>query len=425
MSVDTIFAVASGAGRAAVTLMRVSGPGTSALLDALCGGAPAARRASLRRLRGPDGASLDRSVVLWLPGPGSYTGEDSCELHLHGGRAVREGVADALARLGARPAEPGEFSRRAFLNGRMDLLEAEAVADLAAAETAAQRDQALRQLDGELSALTDGWAARLRRALAHQEALIDFPDEDLPADVEPGLLADASALAAELRAHLADDRRGERLRDGLVFAVTGAPNVGKSSLVNALAGADAAIVGPRPGTTRDAIEVRVTLGGAPVTLVDTAGLRETDDPVEAEGVRRARARAASADLVIELRVAGDLRPADGFVVCNKIDLGGPTPAGAAPLSLKTGEGLENVRLRLDQAARALTAAAGPPPLTRARHRSAILRAAERLEAAALAPLPELRAEDLRIALREIGRVTGLVEADEILGDIFGAFCIGK
>ena len=422
---DTIFAVASGAGRAAVTLMRVSGPDTATTLDALCGGPPAPRRAVLRRLRGPDGALLDRSLVVWLPGPGSYTGEDSCELHLHGGRAVREGVADALARLGLRPAEPGEFSRRAFLNGRMDLSEAEAVADLAEAETAAQRDQALRQLDGELSALTEGWAARLRRALAHQEALIDFPDEDLPADVEAGMLADLSALAAELRAHLADERRGERLRDGLVFAATGAPNVGKSSLVNALAGTDAAIVGARPGTTRDAIEVRVTLGGAPVTLVDTAGLRETDDPVEAEGVRRAVARAASADLVIEVRAAGDLRPVQGFVVCNKIDLGGGAPPGAMRLSLLTGEGLAELRERLHEAARTLTAAAGPPPLTRARHRSALQRAAERLDEALEASLSELTAEDLRVALREIGRITGIVEADAILGDIFGAFCIGK
>src|SRR5580698_10286029 len=304
MDGDTIFAVASGAGRAAIAVMRISGPASGAVLRALAGRLPAPRRASLRRLRDADGAELDRALVLWLPGPGSYTGEDAAELHLHGGRAVIEGVADALVALGARPAEPGEFTRRAFLNGRMDLTECEAVHDLITAETDAQRRQALRQLDGALGTLYRGWSDRLRLLLAQQEALIDFPDEDLPPEVEAQVLGELEALQREVTAHLDDDRRGERLREGLVFAITGRPNVGKSSLMNALAERDVAIVSATPGTTRDAIETRIVLAGVPVTLVDTAGLRDTTDPIEAEGVRRARARAASADLVLEVIEAG-------------------------------------------------------------------------------------------------------------------------
>ena len=304
MHADTIFAIASGAGRAAIAVMRISGPDSAALLRALAGGVPVARRASLRHLRDAAGQVLDQALVLWLPAPASYTGEDSAELHLHGGRAVIEGVADALVALGARPAEPGEFTRRAFLNGRMDLIEAEAIGDLVEAETSAQRAQALRQLEGALGGVYRDWAERLRVLLAQQEALIDFPDEDLPVETEALALAALAALTREIGAHLDDGRRGERLREGLVFAITGPPNVGKSSLVNALAERDVAIVSATPGTTRDALEARVVLAGVPVTLVDTAGLRETADAIEAEGVRRALARAAAADLVIVVGEAG-------------------------------------------------------------------------------------------------------------------------
>ena len=302
---DTIFAIASGAGRAAIAVMRISGADSAAMLRALGGRLPPPRRASLRRLRDAAGEALDQALVLWLPGPASYTGEDLVELHLHGGRAVIAGVADALVALGARPAEPGEFTRRAFLNGRMDLIEAEAVGDLVEAETSAQRAQALRQLDGALGGIYRDWAERLRVLLAQQEALIDFPDEDLPPETEALALAELAALAGEIGDHLDDGRRGERLREGLVFAVTGPPNVGKSSLVNALAERDVAIVSATPGTTRDALEARVVLGGVPVTLVDTAGLRDAQDAIEAEGVRRARARAATADLVIVVGAAGE------------------------------------------------------------------------------------------------------------------------
>ena len=336
MNADTIFAVASGSGQAALAVMRVSGAASRGILASLCGRVPAPRRASFRRLRDVEGSELDQGMVVWLPGPGSYTGEDSAELYLHGGRAVLTGVADALVALGARPAEAGEFTRRAFLNGRMDLTAAEAVHDLVAAETEAQRRQALRQLDGALGTLYGDWAERLRLLLAQQEALIDFPDEDLPPEVEDQTIVELDALRCAVAAHLDDNRRGERLREGLVFAITGAPNVGKSSLINALAERDVAIVSATPGTTRDALETRVVLAGVPVTLVDTAGLRDTVDEIEAEGVRRARARAAAADLVIVVVEAGDAPPplAGGG---RGEGVGDPKPPPPTPLPRGEGE----------------------------------------------------------------------------------------
>jgi tRNA modification GTPase len=452
MNADTIFAVASGSGQAALAVMRVSGAASRGILASLCGRVPAPRRASFRRLRNAEGSELDQGMVVWLPGPGSYTGEDSAELYLHGGRAVLTGVADALVALGARPAEAGEFTRRAFLNGRLDLTAAEAVHDLVAAETEAQRRQALRQLDGALGTLYGDWAERLRLLLAKQEALIDFPDEDLPPEMEDQTIVELDALRCAVAAHLDDNRRGERLREGLVFAITGAPNVGKSSLINALAERDVAIVSATPGTTRDALETRVVLGGVPVTLVDTAGLRDTADEIEAEGVRRARARAAAADLVIAVVEAGDTPPPLGggrwgegvgavstppppaplpqgegaiVVVANKIDLGGAVPAGAIAVSVLTGSGLPALRARLAAAARSLTEGAGPPPLTQARHRAALQEAAARLAGARCVDLPELRAEDLRLALRALGRITGSVGVEDILDTLFARFCIGK
>jgi tRNA modification GTPase len=429
MEANTIFAVASGAGYAAIAVMRISGPASRRLLAALCGHVPPPRRASLRRLRDGEAALLDQAMVVWLPRPGSYTGEDSAELFLHGGRAVLDGVAEALVRLGARPAEPGEFTRRAFLNDKMDLTEAEAVHDLVAAETAAQRRQALRQLDGALGTIYRGWAGRLRVLLAQQEALIDFPDEDLPPEVEAAVLEELAALGSEVAAHLDDKRRGERLREGLVFAVTGRPNVGKSSLVNALAEREIAIVSSTPGTTRDALETRVVLGGVPVTLVDTAGLRDSTDAIEAEGVRRARARAAEADLV--LVVTEPLSPwtpsssDDQLHVVNKLDLGGAASAGAIGVSALTGEGLDTLRAQLGSVAQSLTGTTGPPPLTQARHRAALQEAAARLADARITDLPELRAEDLRLALRALGRITGSVGVEDILDTLFARFCIGK
>jgi tRNA modification GTPase len=424
---DTIFALASGSAHAAIAVMRISGFGSGAAVAALCGGTlPAARHASLRRLRDASGGLLDQALVLWFPGPGTYTGEDCAELHLHGGRAVIDGVADALTEAGLRPAEPGEFTRRAFLNGRMDLVEAEAVHDLIAAETEAQRRQALRQLEGDLGALYQDWTGRLRGILAYQEALIDFPDEDLPPDVEDQLVATLRGVGAEIAGHLNDAGRGEKLREGLFFTITGAPNVGKSTLINALAQRDVAIVSEIPGTTRDTLETRVVLGGVPVTLVDTAGVRDTSDSVEAEGVRRALARAADADLVMTVVEAGAAaQDYAGLLIANKADLGGAGPEGALRISAKTGFGMAELRLRLASAARRMTESNGPPPLTRARHRAALLAASEHLEAAEKADLAELRGEDLRLAMRALGRITGHVGVEDILDTVFSKFCIGK
>jgi tRNA modification GTPase len=438
MASETIFAPMTALGRGAVTALRLSGPGTAAALMRLAGALPAARHAVLRRLRDASGEVLDEALLLWFPAPHSYTGEDVAELHLHGGRAVMEGVAEALTDLGLRIAEPGEFSRRAFLNGRMDLLQAEAIGDLVAAETAGQRRQALRQMEGALGTLYGDWTERLAGILAHQEALIDFPDETLPPAVETEMLRAIAALSAEIALHLADGRRGERMREGLVFVVQGVPNAGKSTLVNVLAGRDVAIVSPAAGTTRDVLEVQLTLGDAPVTLIDTAGLRETDDPVEAEGVRRARAKAQAADLILTLipvdgpvdqlpsapEIAADARP-EQLLIATKADLG-TAPAGIDhAVSARSGLGMAELRDRLDVLARRMTAASGPPPLTRQRHRALLRDAAMHLASAEAESEPELRAEELRLALAAIGGITGAVGVEALLDRIFGDFCIGK
>ncbi len=429
---DTIFALASGAGQAAIAVLRLSGPGSGPLLDRLCGDRPPPRRAALRTLRDATGQALDRAIVLWLPGPGSYTGEDGAELHAHGGAAVVASIVARLTGLGARPAEAGEFTRRAFLHGRMDLLQAEAIADLIAAETAAQQQQALRQLGGALGALYRGWTELLTQLLAQQEALIDFPDEHLPAETADAMLAGIAALRAEIAAHLQDGRRGERLREGLTIAVAGPPNAGKSTLVNALAGRDVAIVAATPGTTRDVLETRLVLGGVPVTLLDTAGLRETGDAIEAEGVRRARARLADADLVVLVRAADEApdpapprRGGRCLTVATKSDLGGDDPGADLSVSAVTGAGMDRLRARLDAIAGELASLHGSPVLTRARHRAALTAAAEALARAETSDLPELRGEDLRLALVGLGRITGQVGADAVLDAVFAQFCIGK
>ena len=426
---QTIFAPASGVGRAPVSILRLSGAATGEILRGLAGTLPPPRHASLRTLR-HQGETLDQALVLWFPGPHSYTGEDCAELHLHGGRAVSTAVSECLRAAGARPAEPGEFTRRAVLGGRMDLLAAEAVADLVDAETSAQRQQALRQMQGSLGALYRGWTDRLRRALAWQEAVIDFSDQDLPDDVAATAAAAMDALAGEMSAHLADGRRGERLREGLVFVIVGAPNVGKSSLLNALAGEDVAIVSAIAGTTRDAVSARLDCGGVPVRLVDTAGLRESDHEIEAEGIRRARALAGRADLaigVVDPAAPSPSCPSD-LLVFNKIDLTPglcAVPAGALGVSTLTGAGIAELRAELAGRARALAAPGDLPTLTRARHRAAIEQAVEHLADARAAGWADQRAEDLRQALRCLGRITGEVATEAVLDEVFASFCIGK
>ncbi|MCC7272289.1 MAG: tRNA uridine-5-carboxymethylaminomethyl(34) synthesis GTPase MnmE, partial [Alphaproteobacteria bacterium] len=363
---DTIYALTTGGGRSAVAVLRVSGAIAGDILSAITDRPlPAPRRAVRRFLRDPVSAeAIDEALVLWFPAPASFTGEDVAELHVHGGRAVIEAIGRVLAGLGARPAEAGEFTRRAFHAGKLDLTQAEAIADLVAAETEAQRRQALRQMAGDLGRIYDGWRERLVTLSARAEAAIDFPEEDLP----PGLLSEvsagAAALAGEMAAHLADGRRGERLRDGLHVAILGAPNAGKSSLLNALVGRGAAIVHPAAGTTRDVIEVALDIGGWPVVLADTAGLREAEGPVEAEGVRRARERAAGADLKLLVFDASHppdaettaLVDADAIVVLNKADLVAseatfPAAAVTCLASALSGAGIANLARAIgDQAA---------------------------------------------------------------------------
>ncbi len=438
---DTIFARASGAGQAAIAVVRLSGPRTADVLALLAGQCPAPRVASRRKLRSPDGGEvLDDALVIWFPGPASYTGEDAAELHLHGSGAVLAAVLAALVALGCRAAEPGEFTRRAVLHGRLDLVQAEGIADLIAAETELQRRQALRQADGALSRLYDGWTARATRVLAHQEAAIEFEFDDIPSDLTDQARVQAGTLIAEIAAHLADGGRGVRLREGVTIALVGAPNAGKSSLLNAIAGKDAAIVSARPGTTRDVVDCRVDLQGVPATLADTAGLRASDDEIEQEGVRRSRRRAEESDIVVAV-FASDSPPdadtlailerrPDAIAIGSKSDLRAATcgfavPAVVVATSATTGEGVAELRALLAREAASRAGSGDAPGWTRLRHRAALEEAATRLTEALHAPLPELAAEGYRSALRALGRLTGRVEVDDVLDSIFRDFCIGK
>ncbi|HMU49849.1 MAG TPA: tRNA uridine-5-carboxymethylaminomethyl(34) synthesis GTPase MnmE [Geminicoccaceae bacterium] len=435
MDADTIVAPATAAGRAAIGVLRVSGPRAAAVCRALTGREPPPPRlASLRRLAEPaSGEVVDRGLVIWFPAPGSYTGEDLLEIQHHGGSAVAAALLSAcLASPGVRPALPGELTRRSFLAGRLDLTQVEAVADLIDATSRAQARQAMRQLDGELGRRCESWRTALLDALAVVEAEIDFgPDQDLPADLVDSLAASVAAVRDGMARAVATARSGERLREGLVVAVTGAPNAGKSTLVNRLAGRDVAIVTAVPGTTRDVIEVAIELAGLPVVLLDTAGLRDTTDPVEAEGVARARRRAATADLRLLLIAPGEPvpEPDDGsLVVRSKADLAvGPAGSGPLAISALTGTGIEAL---LDEVAGRLRAIAGEgtAAVTRERHRLALMDATAALERF-LAGRRDLElallGEELRLAVEAIGRVTGRVGVEEVLDRIFARFCIGK
>ncbi len=386
-----------------------------------------------------DGSPLDDGLVLWFPGPDSYTGEDVVEFHVHGGRATVEAVSSVLARQSdIRLAEPGEFTRRAFAAGKMDLTEAEAVSDLVDAQTDAQRRQALRQLRGGLHRKLEGWRQAVVDVAARFEALIDFSEEDLPADTYAAAETRLRDLEFHVRMFLGDSRRGQRLRDGFQVTIVGAPNVGKSSLVNAIAERDAAIVSAAEGTTRDVIEVHLDLGGWPVTLTDTAGLRDTSEEVEQEGIRRALERAEESDLKLVVfdattepdRASVALLDDSALAVMNKVDLVAAEPwricgRGVIPVSAKFGTGIPDLLDRIQERAAQTMTEEADAPLTRLRHREALSECAEALGRAGLATEVELVAEELRVAAHAIGRVTGRVDVEDILDVVFRDFCIGK
>lgn len=442
MKDDTIYALATGGGRAGLAVVRISGPRAGAALGRLTGrGLPPPRRATRVAVRN-GGEIIDEGLALWFPGPASFTGEDVAELHLHGGRAVSAAVLAALgSQPGLRLANPGEFTRRAFEHGKMDLTAAEGLADLVAAETEAQRRQALRQMQGELGRIYESWRGRLLTALAHIEATIDFSDQDLPEGLDDGVRCEVADLRTEIEVHLQDNRRGERLRDGIYIAIVGAPNVGKSSLLNLFARRDAAIVSDIAGTTRDVIEVHLDLAGLPVVVADTAGLRETQDRIEIEGVRRAQRTAEDADLKIAVfdalawpkvdSVTVELVDERTLPVINKIDVKTPAPPlriggqKALAISVKTGAGIEDLLKALNNEASRRFGDLGSPALTRARHREALMECVSCLARFAEAKAPELAAEDLRLAARALGRIIGRVDVEDVLDVIFREFCIGK
>jgi len=488
---ETIYALSSGRPPAAIAVVRISGPMAGAALKALMGRIPEPRRAALARVRGRDGEIIDQALALWFPGPHSETGEDVAELQLHGGHAVVAAVFTALAQVdGLRLAEPGEFTRRAFENGKLDLTAVEGLADLVMAETEGQRRQAFRQMAGALRDRSENWRAQLIQALALIEARIDFSDEaDVPQNLVAPALQIARSLKGEIASVLAEGNRGERLREGFVVAIAGPPNAGKSTLLNRIAKREAAIVSPYAGTTRDVIEVHLDLKGLPVTLLDTAGIRDTEDPVEVEGVRRARERSAGADLILWVVDAGDAlrtdearsvtwptgvagRPgrAPVWLIHNKIDLDqgferrnehrlqskrkgessvrvNKSLRNAAnnsltekneieftfsesqfDISAKTGEGFDALLEALARLADKFLAGTESALVTRERHRLALqdtLSALRRALAPGLSSHEDLLAEELRLAARALARLTGRVDVDDILNVIFREFCIGK
>jgi tRNA modification GTPase len=460
---DTIFALSSGRPPVAIAVVRISGPRAGAALTALIGRVPEPRKAVFARVRDPQsGEVIDEALVLWFPGPASETGEDTAELQVHGGRAVIAAVLDALSRIeGLRPAEAGEFTRRAFENGKLDLTRIEGLADLIHADTEAQRRQALRQLQGLLGDKAEAWRHRIIEALALVEAQIDFPDEgDVPQDLAKQALHVARELIEDIDKTLKGSGRSERLRDGLVVAIAGPPNAGKSSLINVLARRDVAIVSPTAGTTRDVIEVHLDLGGYPIILLDTAGIRDSDDPVEQEGVRRARARAEEADLIlwiVDVAAVADPAlivkdiPGDRagdiavWIVCNKVDLTNATVIDhlesalstldypCYPISAHTGDGISALLAAVASFAEAFFAGASDAGLVGRARQRADLTAARMALAAALTVgvgqgamvADDILAEEFRLAARALGRLTGRIDVEDVLDVIFRDFCVGK
>ncbi|MDP3690054.1 tRNA uridine-5-carboxymethylaminomethyl(34) synthesis GTPase MnmE [Bradyrhizobium sp.] len=444
---QTIFAVSSGRPPSAIALVRVSGPQAKSVLTSLAGRVPAPRMATRVLLQDIALQPIDDAVILWFPGPASATGEDVAEFHVHGGRAVLASLFAALAAFeNVRAAEPGEFTRRAFENGKLDLTEAEALDDLIHADTDRQRRQALRQLKGLLGDKARDWRARIIEASALIEAGIDFSDEaDVPAELTAPALLKIKALLVEIEEVLAAQGRSERLREGLVVAIAGPPNVGKSTLMNHLARREVAIVSPHAGTTRDIIEVQLDLDGYPVTVIDTAGIRETEDPVEQEGVRRARARAAEADLVLWLADATYQKIESGaapvWLVRNKIDLDTGQPEGAQPtprqvqgggaaeyrISASRGDGVPELVSALVGFAHDYFGSDDGGLIGRARQRKLLQETVTSLQRSidVVGAGEELAAEDLRAAAHSLGRLLGRVDVEDILDVIFREFCIGK
>jgi tRNA modification GTPase len=444
---QTIFALSTGRPPSAIAIVRVSGPRAGAVLRAISGKMPMPRRATRALLRDAKQQPIDDAVTLWFPGPASFTGEDVAELHVHGGRAVLAAVVAALSEFDeARAAEPGEFTRRAFENGKLDLTEAEGLDDLIHADTDRQRRQALRQLKGLLGHKARDWRNQLIEASALIEAGLDFSDEgDVPGELISPALAKVKALLGEIEDVLAAQGRSERLREGLVVAIAGPPNVGKSTLVNQLARRDVAIVSPYAGTTRDVIEVQLDLDGYPVTVVDTAGIRETMDPVEQEGVRRARARVSEADLVLwmsdpEHETEPDDSEAPVWRVRNKIDLvergATATPVGVFPsetrassfdISASRGDGIGELLAGIAAFAQDALGSDEGALITRERQRALLVDTAAALHRSieSMKKGEELAAEDLRSASFSLGRLLGRVDVEHILDVIFSQFCIGK
>lgn len=437
---DTICALASGAPPSAIAVVRISGPAVREICEQLLAfGVPEPRRAVLTRIKDLSGAEVDQGLALYSPAPHSYTGEDTLELYLHGGPAVITHALDALTAVpGVRLAGPGEFTRRAFEAGKLDLAEAEGVADLIEAETLAQKSQALRQVSGGLSGIYNKWRDELTGLLALVEVMVDFPDEgDVGSDAAAPVRERVAGLIKEVETALGDGGIGERIRDGFRVVIIGAPNAGKSSILNRLARREAAIVTNIAGTTRDVVEVRLILGGQVVWLADTAGLRETDDAVEAEGVRRARRAASEADLRIHVIDAEAPSPPPGpisaqdIVVFNKVDVRPAilAPDGALPLSAATGEGFEKLESWIASFVTQRAGSVESPVITRARHREKLTRGLAALASARTALDQdlgfELVAEDLRLAIREMQSIVGEIDVEDVLGAVFSRFCIGK
>ena len=438
---QTIFALSSGRAPSAIAVVRISGPRAGEVLRLLAGKLPKPRQAMHAWLRAKDQSLIDDAVVLWFPGPASATGQDVAELHVHGARAVLAALFESLSAIAdLRPAEPGEFTRRAFENGKLDLTEAEALDDLIHADTDHQRRQAVRQLKGLLGDKARDWRRRLIEATALVEAGIDFADEgDVPTELLSSSVRQSKSLLSEIEEVLGAQARSERLRDGLVVAIAGPPNVGKSTLMNQLARREVAIVSPYAGTTRDVIEVHLDLDGYPVTLIDTAGIRATEDPVEQEGIRRAEVRAAEADLVLWLTDARDLQTPDHgtapvWSVRNKVDLTGEGTGTESAgkrfaISAARGDGVVTLIEAIAAHARDFFGAGEAGVIGRLRHRQVLEQAADLLrrsiDLAEQGAGEELVAEELRLAGRAVGRLLGRVDVEEILDIIFRDFCIGK